>query len=308
MRLHKNLKALADGLQNEDGLQVTQNIPTAMLTTMKAGGRAALFFKPETEDELAIAIKKAERQQISWFILGAGSNLVFNDRGYNGLVIKLGDSFSIVDFIENTCRAGASAMLAKVINEACLHGLGDLTYMTGIPGTVGGAIATNAGAQGEDISKYMQSLRLITREGKQEELAKDQISFGYRSSSVKGAGVITSASFNLERADQGALTEKRRRYAIKRRQQPRGEMTAGCVFKNASNVPAGYLIDKAGLKGLQIGGAYVSEKHANFIINDGTAKASDITALIKLVQETVLARLGIQLELEIEIIGYPKGS
>jgi len=312
---------------------IKHNEPLAKYTTYKIGGTARELLIPESADDILTIAREYLNSENSGaavhnksgkrlIILGGGSNTLFSDGPVDAAVIKIGaplDKLSIVDCVE--LRAEAGAPFAKVARTACSAGLTGLEWACGIPGTVGGVAVGNAGAFGGCTADVVKSVT-VAYPGGFRELNNEQCGFTYRGSIFserwkmedgrwmeKGRGVITAVTFVLERGDKAEIEERINRYAALRRgRQPSG-FSAGSVFKNAQCstfnsqlIPAGLLLDHAGLKGARIGGAYISPKHANFIINDGTARFSDVKDLIEYAASVVWLKYGVRLETEIKII------
>jgi UDP-N-acetylmuramate dehydrogenase len=292
-----------------------ENISLKDFTTYKIGGNARYFFVASSEEDLISAIKKARQDDLPFFLLGGGSNILFSDNGFDGLVIKL--EFQDIKVENNIIYAGAGVLLKKAVDIALDNELTGLEWATGIYGTVGGAVRGNAGAFGKfasDITHKVKVLKIDALEAEEMEC----YDAGYRDSCFKRDDnlIILSASFELQKGDKNQIKQemdKTLKYRIER--HPLNFPSAGSVFKNIlyedleieefkdlGFVPAGYLIEQAGLKGKIIGGAQVSEKHANFIVNINNARAQDVKDLIDLVKETILEKYNINMEEEIVIL------
>lgn len=296
-----NLEVLYQTLKSR-GLHINKAVSLAELTTWGVGGKAALLLIAQSIPELSSVVLEADKLHVRWMVIGNGSNLLFADGGFPGMIVKLGRGFDRVKVDGRVCRAGAGVSLSKLVREASEKALGDLTFLTGIPGTVGGAIAVNAGAQGRSISECLSRVWYLDKSAEVIESDISEMCFTYRYSSLHGAGVIVEAAFALREEDREALLAKRKQYQWARRYQPK-RRTAGCVFKNpGSEMPAGRLIEAAGLKGLRIGGAEVSKHHANFIVTDEGATSEDVVKLIKEITSRVKGKAGIDLDLEVEIV------
>lgn len=268
------------------------------------GGCATFYATPDTIDGLFDLISFAEINSIRYKVIGNATNLLFSDDGFDGLVISTRKIVNIVLGGENIVLASAGAALASVLNFSKTNSLSGLEFAVGIPGSVGGAIVMNAGAGDGDISKVIKSVTVIEN-GDIRVLEKNQLDFGYRSSyfnSHKNA-VILFAEFELINTnDISSVNEKIQANLEKRRQTQPQAPSAGCVFKKCGETPAGLLIDQAGLKGLRVGGAMVSDIHANFIVNTGQATSKDVKKLIGIIKSEVWAKFNKSLELEIELI------
>jgi UDP-N-acetylmuramate dehydrogenase len=284
--------------------------PLAPLTTFGLGGPAAALLEPESIAELKAVLGYVNRTGLPFVFLGAGSNVLFREGGFPGLVIRFGEAFSEIRIIDSgregfiSVEAGAGAPLSRLMDFTKDNGLSGLEFLSGIPGSVGGAMCMNAGAFGGEITKCAVKLTLIAPWGDIDELGPDRIRAEYRRLQLPEGAVILSAVFSLTQSTTETVKEKCRDYLNRRWAiQPTGIKSAGSVFKNPPDGPAGKFIDEAGLKGRRVGEAWVSEKHANFIIHKGQAKASDVIELISIVQKEVKTRFGIDLEPEIRIYG-----
>lgn len=274
-------------------------------TTFKVGGKADILAYPKDIDDLRQIYKVTNKEEISTFILGLGSNLLVKDNGIRGVVINLTKGLNEIKELKNErlfCEAGKS--LASLVAFATNHNLGGLEFLSGIPGTVGGAIKMNAGAFGGEISDYIESVSFINNYGELKRVEKKELRFSYRKMSTGANETILNCIFALVSKSKETIKEEVKKHAINRsRKQPMEKATAGSVFKNPFGDSAGKLIEESGLKGMQVGQAKISEKHANFIENLGGAKATDILSLIDLIKGRVLQKSDTQLELEIEVVG-----
>jgi len=285
------------------GQDVQADYPLAGLTSFKVGGPADFFATARSEAAMVDLVRRAWQLQLSVFILGNGSNILLADKGIRGLVIR--NMCSAVKYSELGTRnselaieAEGGAMLPRVGHEAIKHGWFDLVYATGIPGSVGGAVMSNAGAYGWCMADSLAWVRYLARDGEVATLPAADCAFRYRHSRFKQTGeIVLAAGFELrqraETAKAGELNRKRRET------QPLTMPNAGSMFKNPPSAPAGQLIEQAGLKGRRIGNAQISDKHANFIVNLGGASAADVRALIDLAQSSVAEPL----ELEVQLVG-----
>ena len=274
-------------------------------TSFRIGGPAKIFCEPEGVEELAEALRHFEEAGERVYILGAGSNLLVRDEGVAGAVISLreGAEFRDVKMYGGYVRAGAGAALPKVVRMAAQAGLSGMEALVGIPGTMGGAARMNAGGRHGNIGPLVQSALVMRPDGVSvERLPRERLVFEYRHSSLVGL-IVLEVELALTKDRPEAVSEKTHAiYEEKKRAQPLWEPSAGCVFKNPSDkVSAGMLIDKAGLKGTAVGGAVVSEKHANFIVNRGGATASDVLRLIEVIRDRVRKEHNVTLELEVEV-------
>ncbi len=270
------------------------------------GGAAKIFFKPQSVDELKKFLKDHSKEKYKIHILGAGSNTLFRDNGFDGIVIKLGNNFSYTKLLkDNEIEAGASTMDKKISDFATEKSLTGFEFLSCIPGSIGGSITMNSGCYGEDISKIFLSLTAINLDGQIETFTKDQINFFYRGNNLKSNLIILSAIFKGNVLSKEKILEKQLNLINKKKEsQPTRVKTCGSTFKNPkNNKKAWELIRAAECLDLRVGGASISQKHNNFFINEGNASALDIENLIEKVKETVLKKTGIELELEIKIIG-----
>ena len=266
------------------------------------GGKADFLIRPRTSDELKDVVKRCTNNEVPMRVLGYGSNLLVDDAGVRAAVIKLeGDEFTEPAFDGRWLRAPAGANLNKLVLECVRKGLGGLEALAGIPGSVGGAIKMNAGGTFGDIGTSVESVTLMDKTGNIFEKSKPELVFDYRLSNIT-AKFILSAKIKLTESEPDQLLRTIKEIWIyKKNSQPLNTKNAGCVFKNPRGMSAGALIDRAGLKGLHIGGAAISEKHANFIITEKGCKSGDVKRLIQAVAERVKEKFDVQLEQEIEI-------
>ena len=294
-----NAEALADFLESEN-IEYRQNEPMRAHTTFKIGGEADIFIIPASPAALIYAVKKCNELEIPYFILGNGSNLLVSDGGIEGAVISLSGINGISSDGEKiTC--GAGAMLSSVCLKALSLSLTGLEFAYGIPGTAGGALYMNAGAYGGQMADVIESAECLTATGEIKTLKKEDMRLGYRSSVFKNGGlIIISLTLALKKGDKTEIKAEMDELLNRRKQkQPLEYPSAGSTFKRPEGYFAGALIEKNGLKGLTVGGAQVSEKHAGFVINRGGATAADVKALIKKIQKKVFENDGVMLEPEV---------
>ena len=286
------------------GEQILVNEPMAKHTTMRVGGPADVLFLPDSAGEVARALAWAGELGVPALLMGNGSNLIVRDGGVRGLVISLGERFSRIRVQSEELTAQAGASLKRVAAAAQEAGLSGLEFAAGIPGTLGGGVAMNAGAYGGQVSDVLVDAQVLL-DGEAVTLTRAEMEMGYRSTVPLKRGLpVLSARFRLTRDDPEAIAERARRFnALRREKQPLSFPSAGSVFKRPAGQFAGALIEAAGLKGLAVGGAQVSEKHAGFIINLGDATATDVLKLIAEVQRRVQAHAGVWLETEVRIVG-----
>jgi UDP-N-acetylmuramate dehydrogenase len=281
---------------------VRANEPLAPRTWLRVGGPAEFFAEPRTVAELTTLVKRASAEGLPLRVLGGGSNLLVPDAGVPGLVLCLSaPAFQEISTQGTVVTAGGGARLGHVISSSVRDGLAGLEALVGIPGTIGGALHGNAGGRGGDIGQWTAWAEVMTRTGEILLRNREDLVFAYRQSSLDEL-VILRARFALEREDPVELTRRmQKQWIIKKAEQPLGHQSAGCIFKNPRGMSAGLLIDQAGLKGTRVGGAEVSDRHANFIITDKGCTALDVQRLIELVRGRVADKLKVQLELEIEV-------
>lgn len=269
----------------------------------RVGGPAEILFKPADVDDLCVFFKEKSRH-IPVTILGVGSNVLVRDGGIPGVTIKLGPSFSKITWKGTTITAGAGALDRTVALTAAQAGIGGFSFLSGIPGTIGGAINMNAGAYGHEIKDILRSCQVVTAKGTIEERFPDDLGFSYRKSLLKDDEIVVSATFEgIARAPEDL--EQEIAHILKEREasQPTRARTGGSTFKNPEGIKAWQLIDAVGFRGKTLGGAIVSEKHCNFLINTGTATAHDLETLGNEIQKHVLNQSGISLEWEIKRLG-----
>lgn len=274
-------------------------------TTFRTGGPARYFLVIETRKELAQVLAWLQEEALPWFLLGNGSNLLVGDRGYRGAILHLAGEFLKTEIDEATIRCGAGAMLSAVSRSAMEAGLTGLEFASGIPGTIGGAVRMNAGAYNGEIAGVTESVEVMEPDGRCRVYNREEMAFGYRTSIVKTKPcVVLSTVLKLQKGDRSEISATMQELSAKRREkQPLEYPSAGSVFKRPEGHFAGKLIEDAGLKGLRVGGAEVSPKHAGFIVNVGGATARDVLELIERIREKVYAMSGVTLECEIRTIG-----
>ena len=281
---------------------VKENYPLRECTWFALGGNADYFITPHSIADLQEVLKRCGENNISVKILGLGSNLLVRDEGFRGAVVRLDTpDFSKAEFDGDTLVAGAGVNLGNLVLESVRKGLGGLEALSGIPGTVGGAVKMNAGGRFGDIGSVVRSVTLMDSRGQVFEKAKPELVFDYRWVNIT-APVIIAATVDLTESDPESLLQTVQEVWIyKKNTQPLNTHNAGCVFKNPRGQSAGILIDRAGLKGTRVGGASVSEKHGNFIITEKECTSADVLKLIEIIREKVREKFDVELETEIEI-------
>jgi len=280
--------------------------PLSRYTTLQIGGNGEFYIEPKTITELSSVLKLGFSNKLPIFIIGAGSNLLISDNGLKGFIIRLRGDFEKIEFDTSTdeCIVGAGVMLPFLIKrtiDMCYSGFEPLA---GIPGTVGGALVMNAGTKEGTISDNLVEVKTICMDGKVVSHTKQEIQFGYRKSSLEDK-IIIEAKFKLRhKLKEEIIKQVTKNLTERAKTQPLGTLNAGSIFKNPENNFAGKLIEECNLKSFRIGGAIVSEKHANFILNTGNATSDDVFRLIFELRRRVYEKFKIKLELEIKLIGY----
>lgn len=286
---------------------VRRDEPMSLHTSWGVGGPADYYLLPANSDELQEIIRFKNSSGLPLFVFGNGTNLLVREGGIRGLVAQIGPAFSYIRREGRALRAGSGTPMTALARAAAGEGLRGLGFAAGIPGTLGGALVMNAGAFGSYIGAHVAEVSLILpegeREGERARLGAEDVVFGYRQSNLGRLGIIVEALLELEQGDREALTEEVEHYFAERRRRHPSQPSAGSVFRNPPGSPAGGLIEAAGGKGLTAGGAAVSGKHANFIVNQGGASARDIEQLIERVQEMVRKKFGVELQTEVRIVG-----
>ena len=308
----RTLSALRRALE-EVGARLLINEPLSAHTSYRIGGPADLFVTVGSQEELRRTVALAREYQVPYFLLGAGTNILVSDKGIRGLVIEnraRGSRFEVRGE-EVILWAEAGALLKDLARESVRRGLAGLEWAVGIPGTVGGAVVGNAGAYGGYMSDIVTQVAIWRANGGIQELRAEELGFGYRMSRFKAANcerkvavpVILAAQLKLHSESVRVLQERVAEYTRQREARQPSEPSAGSVFRRTAQYPAGFLVEQAGLKGKRFGGAQISLKHANFIVNLGEARASDVKVLMDMARDAVLKQFGIELELEQELVG-----
>ena len=282
---------------------IRRNEPLAAYSTWGIGGPAQFYAEVQNSEQLLALVQHIKNSGEPLFILGAGSNVLIDDAGVSGWVIRLKGAFESVTFEDDSVRCGAAVFLPALVRKCAEEGLGGIEPLVGIPGTVGGAVAMNAGTRDLEIGKIVRSVEILSLEKVAvQTLTSSEIQFQYRHSSMKNC-IILSTLLQLKRKSKTEILSAVQNFLTKRlKTQPVGSKNCGSVFKNPDGNFAADLIERAGLKGVQIGGAQVSAMHANFILNLGNATSRDVKMLIAQVQETVQKKFGIHLEREVKFV------
>jgi UDP-N-acetylmuramate dehydrogenase len=283
-------------------VKVKRNVALRDKTTFKIGGKAKFYAEPANIEELRQLLISAEKENIPVYILGAGSNLLVSDKGVRGLVIRLcSPAFRKLSFSKSRVSAGSGVLLGQLLRKALGRGLSGIEFLAGIPASVGGALAMNAGAWGSSIGKYVEEVSVMDYNGKVNILKKRALRFSYRSSNLKDY-IILAAVLNLRAKDKNQIQRAIKDYLHKKLASQEARFpSAGCVFQNPGPDSAGKLIDLCGLKGKSKGGAAISPKHANFIINKSRASARQVLWLVARARDAVKRKFGYELKPEITI-------
>ncbi|MDO4860357.1 MAG: UDP-N-acetylmuramate dehydrogenase [Bacillota bacterium] len=285
---------------------VIRNADMKEYTSFKAGGQADILVIPENEEQLMYALKTLAGSGAEYMVMGNGTNILVKDGGYRGVIVKIGDAFSDIRVEGEKLIAGSGALMTQVANEALDAGLEGFEFASGIPGSIGGAAFMNAGAYGGEIVQILESVRVAAKDGSRIfTMTNEELELSYRHSKLYETGdIVLEVTLKLKKGDKLTIRNKIRELAEKRNsKQPVDKPSAGSFFKRPEGYYAGKLIQDAGLKGLTVGGAQVSELHSGFVINTGNATASDIVQLKEVVQATVKDKFGVELQPEVRIIG-----
>ena len=301
--MNQNIIEKFNDLLGEEKVKVDE--PMKRHTTFRIGGPADCFLLPSTEEELQGILKICKDEKMPYFILGNGSNLLVSDKGYQGVVVQLYRNFGQIRVEDSRIHAQAGALLSGIAAAAREASLTGFEFAGGIPGTLGGAVVMNAGAYGGEMKDVLKEVTVLTPEGGVLTLQADELHMGYRTSVIKEAGyIVLEAVISLEKGDQEEIRSRMQELAgMRTSKQPLSYPSAGSTFKRPEGYFAGKLIMDSGLRGYQVGGAQVSEKHCGFVINTGNATAKDVTTLMSDVQRIVLEKFGVKLEPEVKFLG-----
>lgn len=282
--------------------KVKLKAPLKNYSTFKIGGRAKYFVEPKDTADLKLLLNCSKRYRIPVFIIGRGSNILVNDRGIDAIVLHLNSSpFKRISFRDNLLNVGSGALLARMIDFTRKHNLSGAEFLSGIPGTVGGAIVMNAGIKGKSIGNLVENIQVMDYNGKVKTLNKGEINFGYRNSDLSKY-IVLSVRMKFKKASPREINNRISRYLNYRKlTQDLSRPSCGCIFKNPGRASAGRLIDLCGLKGTRVGDAFISPKHANFILNLKNAAARDVLNLMNLIKHKVKNKFKVSLEPEIKI-------
>jgi len=312
MKLARKLHGIMKKLPHVRG-QYLPGAPMSKLIWFRTGGAAEVLFKPADEADLKAFLEGAD-PGVSVTMLGMGSNVIVRDGGIRGVVVKLGKPFADVRIEGDRIIAGAGAIDLSVANKAADAGIAGLEFLRGVPGTIGGAVVTNAGAYGGDVARILESARFLDRQGHEHVLSVEEMGYGYRSCNIPGDWIVVEATFRGELMDQDLIMLKMAEIVDSREEsQPLRTRTSGSTFKNPNVTGVGdksawQLIDQAGCRGLRVRGAQISEKHCNFMINTGLATAADLEELGEEVIRRVKEVTGVELEWEIVRLGNKTDS
>jgi UDP-N-acetylmuramate dehydrogenase len=299
---------LLDALLAIPGLRIKTAEPMARYTTIKVGGPADYFIDADAKAALARLLKLLSANRAPFCVLGKGSNVLVSDRGIRGAVIRLGEEFKRADWREEengaAVDAGAAVAMTQLVREAARRGLGGLEFAEGIPGSVGGALYMNAGAYGSEMEKVVARVEGATPAGEPVAFDRDGMTFSYRDSHLPPGTIVTAVTMRLEKKDAVEVSTKVRELVTRRKaSQPAGFPNSGSMFRNPPGDFAGRLIEAAGLKGRRIGDAQISDRHANFIVNHGGARAADVKELMDAARAEVKTRFGVELVPEVRFLG-----
>lgn len=300
MGVYNAYMALSGAIDGE----VRRDVPLARHTTYRIGGPAALMVTANTYHSLRRTLEVLAREGVDWVVLGRGSNVLAADEGYRGCVVRLGREFSRMSVEGSAITAGAAVTMPNLVRETLSRSLTGLEFCVGIPGTVGGAIAMDAGTRHEWIGQVVRDVVTLRPGEGMRRYAASEVEWGYRYTSLPHDEIVLEATLDLEPGDKALIgQEMDARLARRSRHQPLGKPSCGSVFKNPGDRSVAQLIDQAGLKGYRVGGARVSDQHANFIVNEGGATAQDVVAVMAHVHDVVAQEYGIDLRPEVKCLG-----
>lgn len=299
---------LAEELSVISGVKLKIAEPLARYTSMKIGGPADYFVEVTHDAALTSLLRALDRNGVEFYLLGNGSNVLISDRGVRGAVIRLGGEFKTVEWRDSAdgvyVDVGAAYSVTQLVREAARKGYAGLEFAEGIPGTVGGALYMNAGAYGSEFEKVVDRIEGVSRAGEPMRLSRQEMTFTYRDSHLPAGTVVTRVGLRLQKGEVVRIGSKVRELTSKRKgSQPSGFPNSGSMFRNPPGDFAGRLIESAGLKGRRIGQSQISERHANFFVNLGGAKAGEVRRLMKLAQSEVRDKFGVELEAEVKFVG-----
>jgi UDP-N-acetylmuramate dehydrogenase len=308
MAKETNESPLVHELKQISGLRVKVDEPLARYTSMKIGGPADYFVEAQTDAALASLLRLVNQQGMNFCLLGNGSNVLISDRGVRGVVIRLAGEFKKIQWAEDGewvhVNVGAAYAVTQLVREAARKGFAGLEFAEGIPGSVGGALFMNAGAYGSEFERVVDQVEGVTAQGAPICLGRREMTFSYRDSHLPPGTTVTRVRMRLRKAESVEVGSRLQELVSRRKSsQPSGYPNSGSMFRNPPGDFAGRLIEAAGLKGKRIGQSQISERHANFIVNLGGAKAADVLQLTELAQAEVRSRFGVELVLEVKLLG-----
>ncbi len=284
------------------GLDIKRNVPLSTLTSFRIGGPAAMLFRPNSAEEIRRAIQACSQYVCPYCVLGNGTNVLAPDAGYEGMVIRIDTPMTTPLFVDTTVTCPSGTALSVLAHDSVMNGLMGMETLSGIPGTVGGAVAMNAGAYGGEIRHIIQSVRIL-QSGRVLDVDAKKTDFGNRTSRFCAPGaIVLAATFRLSKDDGTARSRMLETTRERKQKQPLSLPSAGSVFKRPKGRFAGALVESCGLKGCSVGGAQVSPLHAGFIVNNGGATERDVLELIALIQRRVYEETGVQLEREVRLL------
>jgi UDP-N-acetylmuramate dehydrogenase len=301
--MKKDYKKWASGLIKG---KVLFDAPMRQFTSMKVGGSADSLFFPRNVDELKKVVRYARRKKFPLLVLGKGTNLVVRDKGVRGWIVNLTQGMKKIRMDGEVVEVEAGLPLQRLVQFSIQKGLTGLEPFSGIPGTVGGGVAMNAGAWGAELKDVLLSVTLMREDGEIVERARSRLRFSYRGLVIPSSWIVLKGRFRLKKGKKEEILERVKSYSeMRKKKQPLDYPSAGSIFKNPKEGAAGKWIEEAGLKGFRIGQAMISERHANFIINLGRAKAEEVIRLMEFVEKKVYEERGISLEREVKVVGEP---
>ena len=305
---------LAGSLRSLVAGNVDRDVPLAKLTTYRIGGPASILVSPASSDDVAAVVQACAEAEVAWLALGLGSNVLMSDAGFAGVVIRMGKGLERLEAVsqdehQGSWTLGAGMPTPRLARWSAEAGWAGVQRLIGVPGTVGGGVFMNAGAHGQDFSQFVRRVEIVTAAGRLDQLDAASLPWAYRDAGIRDA-IVVGCTVELERAPIGDLKlDIRKHFRWRQRGTPFNEPCCGSVFRNPEALvggerrTAGQLIDAAGLKGFACGGAKVSERHANYIVNTGSATAADVRAVIDAVRERVQVEFGIELRREVKLLG-----
>lgn len=284
-------------------IKILEQEPMQKHTTFRVGGAAKYFAMPKNTEEIQALIAYCREQKLSYYVLGNGSNVLFTDDGYDGMIIQIGSAMSTIQVAGNSMYVQAGAILAKTAKLAYEEGLTGMEFAAGIPGSVGGAVVMNAGAYGGEMKDIVAYVDVLSTDGALRRYTWDEMEFGYRHSIIDADKIVVGVGLTLNKGDKTAILDRMNELAEARRsKQPLEYPSAGSTFKRPEGYFAAKLIDDSGLRGYRVGGAMVSDKHCGFVVNVDHASSADVLAVMKHVEEVVKEKYNVTLEPEVRVI------